>query len=378
MFKLKNQKRIISYLLERKKVNQVDIAKDLSLSLPTIISNINNFKKEGVINIDGVGSSRGGRRPVVISISQDYKYTFGIDFLVDTVRVALFDFTMQVVDSKNLNPTNSLDFDAVMEELFGLMQEMLLSNDILLSKLLGVGISIPGIVDVENNMIEVAPNLHISNKSIHSYKNFFGAPVFFENEANAAAYAEWQIGSAKDSHEVLYMSIMRGVGAGFIINNRLYHGGHYKAGEVGHIIIHRNGRKCTCGELGCANEYLSLGALKNEVHKKYGKNIDLDTFMSLVKKNDKNACLIWNKYIDDFAFTLKTIITTINPGTIVIGGGISKYSDILIPALHEKINESPSSILSENNHIVPSSLMHDASIIGIALYVRNQAIFYSR
>jgi len=369
------QQKIIKLLCEIETINQVDIAKEIKTTLPTVISNVNELVKEGILEIGGVGDSRGGRKPVIVNIRPNYKHIIGIDFLVDTVKINIFNFKMEVIAQEEIPTSRFINFDEIMDRLILIIKDMLLSNNITLSNLLGLGISIPGIVNENSKNIEVAPNLHIADKHLKKYNKLFGLPVYFENEANAAAYAEWQAGAAKNSKNVLYFSIMKGVGAGIIINNKLYRGGRFKAGEVGHIIIRRNGRDCTCGEKGCLNEYISVESLYNEFFERSGREVKtLSEFMALKENNDPIAKKIWEEYIDDFAFGLKTIISTIDPDTIVIGGEIARYSDILIPSLNERLETSKSNVLNKKNKIISSELMENASITGVALYIRNSFI----
>ena len=97
-----------------------------------------------------------------------------------------------------------------------------------------------------------------------------------------------KMGAAKNSRNVLYLSIMKGVGSGIIIDNKLYHGSRYKAGEVGHIVIKENGRTCTCGELGCLNEYISVDSLCREYSERSGNAIDELT--DLMGASRKEGC----------------------------------------------------------------------------------------
>jgi predicted NBD/HSP70 family sugar kinase len=369
------QQKIIKLLCLRETINQVDISQEISVSPPTVISNINELVSVGMLQIGGVGLSRGGRKPLIVEVNPNFQYTIGTDFLCDSVKVVVFNFKMEAIARKVIAIGKFLTFDEVMDKLIVLMKDILLSNNITISKLLGVGISIPGVVNENTKRIEIAPNLHITNAHLRKYNRIFGRPVYFENEANAASYAEWQSGAAQGSKNVLYVSITKGVGAGIIINNRLYRGSYFKAGEVGHIVIRRDGRKCVCGENGCLNEYISVDSILREYSKKTRKKLHhLADFMALKSRGDAVANRIWEDYVDDFAFGLRTMIFTVDPQIIVIGGEIARYADILIPALSHKLSLTKSHVFKRNNKIIPSKLMEDASVIGVALYLRNRFI----
>lgn len=370
------QQKIIKLLCERETINQVDIAGEIKASLPTVITNVKELVQEGLLEIGGVGDSRGGRKPVVVNLKPNSKYTIGIDFLVDTVKVIMFNFKMEEIAVEEITTSRFLNFDEVMEKLIHMIKDMLLANNITIPNLLGIGISIPGIVNEDVKNIEVAPNLHIADTHFQKYNEILGCPVYFENEANAAAYAEWQIGAAKGCSNVLYLSIMKGVGGGIIMNNRLYHGSCYKAGEIGHIVIKPEGRKCTCGELGCLNEYISIDSILNEYNKKSKKKINsIEEFMYYKERGQETAVEIWEKYIEDFAFTLKNLLVTIDPEITVIGGEIAHFSHTLIPEILKRFAQSKSNIFNKENKIITSKLMENASITGVALYLRNKYIY---
>jgi predicted NBD/HSP70 family sugar kinase len=371
-----NQRNIITLLCTKKAINQVDIAKEISASLPTVITNVSELVRQGVLRRSGVGSSRGGRKPIIVKINPYYRYVIGIDFLVDAIKIILFNFTMEAVVVEEIPSSRFINFDDVMAQLTQIIKDILLLHNITLSHLLGIGISIPGIVNEDSMNIVVAPNLHIANTQLQQYHELFGLPVYFENEANAACYAEWQVGAAKGSKNVLYMSIMKGVGGGIIINNYPYRGEFFKAGEIGHIVIHRNGRKCTCGEDGCLNEYISVDSIVHEFNVRMQTNAanNIAEFMRFYQAGNEHASDVWNEYVRDFTFGLKSITTTIDPEVIVIGGEIARYSELLIPAIQKEFEQSKSNIVNKCGTIIPSKLMENAAITGVALYLRNTYI----
>lgn len=370
-----NQRQIISLLCKIKSINQVDIGRQLKISLPTTIANVNDLVDVGILKKNGVGVSRGGRKPIIVEINKNYKYILGIDFLVDKIKIILFNFIMEPIAIKDIESSRFIKFNDIMIEFVGIINSFLSSNNIIISDLLGIGVSIPGIVNSESENIEVAPTLHIVNAELKKYSNLFGIPIYFENEANAACYAEWQIGAAKGSKNVIYFSIMRGVGSGLIINDTLYRGEFFKAGEIGHIIVEKNGRLCSCGDKGCLNEYISIDSIYNEYKARTGKVIDdMDHFMQIVEDGDIIAKKIWNDYIMYFTYGIRIATMVIDPEVIIIGGEIANYSELLLPEIQKQIKQSKSHVISKTNKIKASLLKEKASIIGVALYLRNQFI----
>ncbi|WP_320129710.1 ROK family transcriptional regulator [uncultured Sphaerochaeta sp.] len=349
-------------------LSQVDIANKLSISLPTVVTNVNHLVKERLL-VQNHGESTGGRKPVIVGLNNTSCYVFGIDFRVDTLAVTLFDFGLNPVVEQILSTDNYVSVEKLMNQLFENMKDILLNNNIQIKKLIGVGISVPGIINEESHDLVIAPKIHIRNESLMKYNYFLNVPIHFENEANAGCYGEWKLGAARNYHNVVYFSIMGGFGAGIVINDSLYRGTKYMAGEIGHIIVKRNGRMCSCGQRGCLTEYLDDTSFLKGYKEKTGRTLETrEAFWDLVKERDPVALDVANDYIDDLVFAMQLTILVLDPDIIVIGGYNLKSS---FPKMVEKLNKSKSTLFSDENNVVCSQLDGNASIIGVALYVRN-------
>ena len=185
-----------------------------------------------------------------------------------------------------------------------------------------IGIGIPGTLC--ENIIVKCPNFSQLN-DLNLSKELNVDFIKLENDANCFALGEYN----KYKQDLIGITIGTGIGGGIIINNKIYRG-KGDAGEFGHITIYPNGVKCSCGNRGCLEEYISVKAFKRESKKIYGKQIDASKLFTLAKKGDYNAISIFKRAGKFLGIGIANIINVLNPSIISIGGGISGAWEFLI------------------------------------------------
>lgn len=166
----------------------------------------------------------------------------------------------------------------------------------------------------------------------------FGLPVTVDNDVNCAAVGEYWKGAAKQVDQFLCMTLGTGIGGAIVINGEIYDGAAYSAGEFGHMNLYPGGEPCTCGDEGCYERYASSQALS-----KRARNIieDYDSLPDLfwrAKNEDKLAESVINRWVDDVALGIKTLVHIFNPPMVVIGGGVSEQGDYLLEKLEQRVN----------------------------------------
>ena len=238
----------------------------------------------------------------------------------------------------------------------------------------GIGISTAGMVSDSGRIVGSTGNIPgwqgVKVKEILQKK--YRLPVVVENDANSAAYAEYQIGSAKGANPLLMITIGTGVGGGVIVNGKLVRGAHYAGGEIGHIKLGFNKqRHCTCGGYDCLEAYASgnglLSLIKHYFPEKY-KTISTKKLFKIARSKNKDKLLAmrivedWHKYI---ALGVCNLFQVIDPEKIVLSGGLSKEVDIKY--LSNEVRKFLLPALSKSICIEKSTLGNDAGLIGAAL-----------
>lgn len=252
----------------------------------------------------------------------------------------------------------------------------------------GVGVGIPGFVQMEDGIVVRAVNLGWENIPIkEKLEQHLGYPVFVINDANAAALGEMWKGAGQNTRDLLCLTLGTGIGAGIIIDGKIHNGSKGLAGEIGHFQIepHR-GRKCNCGKVGCLETESSGSALAfyGEKAVKQGKNTVLAKVMKdqqkLTSKDIANAAAhgdqVAIQIIDRAAYylglALANIYLVIEPQRIVIGGGVAAAGEILVKPIIKWFNHFSLADVEGEKLILPAKLGNNAGIIGLGKLVDTQ------
>lgn len=231
-----------------------------------------------------------------------------------------------------------------------------------------IGIGSPGIIDVINGrVLSIGGNI---NEWAHTdirgelSSNFDGIPIFVENDVNVAAICEGWLGAGKGLDSFVMITLGTGVGGGiYTVESGIWHGKSYQGAELGHVILYPDGRKCSCGQKGCVEQYISGSAVEKSYYEMTGKELKAKDIFSNYE-NDEYAKEIVEKFIKDLGIYLITIKNTFDPEGIIIGGGVinskAYWWDKVIEYYIKNCNNPT------GTKILPAKYLNDAGMIGAA------------
>ncbi|MCB2341762.1 ROK family transcriptional regulator [Clostridium estertheticum] len=374
-----NKKNIIQLLYKRSQITKQEIAKELHISIPTVISNVNELIEEGYLDEAGVAESTGGRKPIIVRFLPDARYSFGVCITPSKIRIALINLNLQIIKEEEFKLSEDIEsIDIIMDKIKQCINKLVGSFNIPKDKIIGVGFSLPGTVNEEELLLVNAPNLKLNNIDFKKYEKLYDYKFFIENEANAAAYAETFLNLDKVIKNLVFVSITEGIGAGVIINDNLYKGNNKRAGEFGHMTIVKDGELCNCGKKGCFELYASEKALINKYNEEFNvEDKNLKEFFRLTKTDEKAKEILYS-YIDYLAEGIKNIILITDPEEIIIGGKIAYYEEYFKELLMKKVFEKNSFYTKEECQLSFSKLKENASILGASLMTMQEIFFTSK
>ncbi|MEI6874023.1 MAG: ROK family transcriptional regulator [Spirochaetota bacterium] len=373
-----NQKRILGLMLERRELSKSQIAAETLLSVPTVTMNVSRLMELGLVEEAGVSASQGGRKPMMIRFIPDSRLAFGVDFSSNhltssgLIRMILVNLDAKIRAEESFEYADFSSVSQIMSHVKKVAERMLAAEEVPVERIMGIGFSLPGPVNERKLLLEQAPNLpeDLGMKALN-FKRFgslFPFPIFIENEANAAAYAELILGRVKGTRSMVFLSINRGIGAGIVVGGRVFKGKNKRAGTVGHITVESRGIRCTCGRHDCWEIYAASGALLREYRRVSGRKLkDTQQFHSLLEASDAEAAEVWEAYLDHLVIGINNLILSLDPQAIVIGGEVSGFGDRLLEPLRAKIYAQNPFYKDGDLEIVLSGLKADASIVGVAL-----------
>lgn len=311
------------------------------------------------------------------------KYSLGIDIGGTNIAAGVVDENYNIVSKSKVKTNSSRGYEAVLEDIVIAGQQAVKEADLMISDMSWVGMGCPGTCNIETGLVEYANNLKWENVPLQKYVgDALKIPAYIENDANAAALGEYYAGAAKGAKSAIVITLGTGLGAGIIIDGKLFSGSNYAGAEIGHTVINVDGEQCTCGRKGCFETYCSATALVKFTKREIEKNPDSlmiklseeegkvsgRTAFKAAKAGDKAGQEVVDYFIKNLACGIINTINIFQPNMLCIGGGVSNEGDNLLNPLKERIRKEVYSKNSSNNtEIVLCKLGNNSGIIGAAL-----------
>lgn len=361
--KEKNTLLFLSYLYKKKSISISEAASDLKMTYPTIKRILDELLEDELALKLLPTYSTIGRSPATFEINENLIFSVGVLIEVDKISFILSNIYGEIVKEKVLSNIflNQDNFKDILFKEFDIFFNSL-SNSYK-DKIIGAGISFPGIVDNNTLLIKNGINLNINNISLVELRNKYDFEFYIENEANASVYSEKILGVGKGYNDFVLLSIASGIGMGVYLNSKIYRGINGMAGEVGHTCLIPNGKECKCGNKGCWELYASETALLKEGNNFF--NEKFDSLYSLTSRLKGNEEIIKN-YIFYLSVGIRNLLFSLDITNIIISGEITKYISHYEKEIQE-ILKSNIFLKNTNINIKFSNLHENSSIVGAAL-----------
>ena len=335
-------------------IAKAGIAKELNLSMPTVLANVNDLLEKGVLEETGEYASTGGRKAKSIGINKSYCHAMGILITANHIEMVLVNLGDEIIKKDRIR----LKFTAELSYCTEVAQKVktFLEGELAKDTLLGIGVAIPGIIDQKERIVLKSHALGIENYSLRFLEQALEIPVYFENDANAAMLAE----KKQKYPNAIYLSLNHTLGGAFCIDGKLFRGQNQKAGEFGHMILVPGGRKCYCGKSGCADAYCAASVLTQDNRQ------SLDAFMEKIESGNEKILQKWNEYLDHLAVLISNLRMAYDMD-IILGGDVGGVlSDYMIP-LGEKVM-AYNGFEHDVSYLKNCSYKKEASAVGAAKY----------
>ena len=310
-------------------------------------------------------------------------YRIGIDLGGTNIVAGLVDENYHIVDKCSIKTNVPRPIEDLVADMFQLVEQLLSSNDLHLSNISSIGVGVPGTANQSNGHIEDANNLGYDNTPFLSLlSESLPVPVYFENDANVAAWGEYLAGEYVDD-SFLMVTIGTGIGGGIILNGRLWPGINGAAAEFGHMTIRYDGIECNCGRRGCFEALASANALIQQAKDRMMacrdsllwrhcggdiSNMEAKTVFECAAAGDKLATILLDRYLTYLAEGITNLINIFQPAVVCIGGGVSKAGNQLLIPLRGKVSKLIYSKNSEKNSRIELAVLdNDAGVLGAAL-----------
>lgn len=372
---------ILEVIRKNGPISRTDISKITELNIVTVSNYVNHYIKKGLVVEGELDESTGGRKPVLVELNPKAGYIVGVGLnMLSTVGV-LVDLEINVIAEvkRERNPENS---ESVIENMIDMAQEIIEKAEIDRSKIVGVGVGVPGIIDERGRTIRWPQSLGEKDVNVclsikDSFERRLNIPTFVENDANAAVLGEKWLGLDRDVRHMLYM--FSGVGCGVLINGEIYRGATGAAGELGitspkadkdyaQQIASQLGRwEMDLGMAVKARQYIEKGEssiLRDFVGGDLSK-ISFKEIVKGVKERDRLTLRVVDEVGQDLGKKIAFLVNLLNPEVVVIGGGIEDCGAPLLDAVKNSVKEWSVEEASSQVKIIPSAFGENAVALGV-------------
>jgi len=362
-------------------LSRTDLDEHLGYSRASVTAIAGRMLAGGILSEAGEGKSAGGRRPWLLDLNPGLGYVAGVDIGATSIDLALADFRGTILE----RAAEPADVRARPEAFLGRVAELL--EDLLArrgadpTRLLAVGIGVPGPVDFTPGVLIAPPLMPLWEG--FPIKTFMGrrfprARVVVDNDVNIMAKGEQQAGAGRGLDSFLYVKIGTGIGCGIISHGAVYRGADGCAGDVGHICVDYNGPVCHCGNQGCL-EIMAAGpaiAAQAQLRARAGESAFLAARLAergtltaedvgdAAAAGDRAANEIIRRSGQMIGGVLATLVNFYNPQAVLIGGGVSGIGHALLSSIRQATLRRATALSTRHLRIEYSPLREDAGVIG--------------
>ncbi len=310
-------------------------------------------------------------------------YRIGIDLGGTNIAAGLVDEHLRIVDSCSVKTGVPRPVSQIVEDMVKLVHILTERNGVKPGQLASVGVGVPCTANQENGHMEDANNLGFGDVPFLTLlAEKLTCPVYFDNDANAAAWGEYLAGGYPED-SFLMVTVGTGIGGGIILGGKLWPGINGAAAEFGHMTVRYDGTPCNCGRRGCWEAMASANALIAQAKERMGnhpesllwrlcggdvRNLEAKTVFDGAAAGDETAAALLDTYTTYLAEGVTNLINIFQSAVLCIGGGVSRAGEALLLPLREKTEERIySKNAKRNTKIVLAKLDNDAGILGAAL-----------
>jgi predicted NBD/HSP70 family sugar kinase len=369
--KKNNRNLVYKYIYEKKSdVSKQEISFSLNLSIPTVTQYVDDLIAKGFVHETGKLKT-GGRNALSVAPVYDAHYAVGLDITKNHVGIVIIDLGCNIIHFKRhrlLFDNNNLYF----KQIGTIIRETVANLEIDKEKILGVGIGIPAIVDMDHEIVTYGPVIGFTNGRRVQFQQYIDYPCVIMNDANAAGFAEnWH---RKVNENIFYISLSNSVGGAFIIDGKIYNGNNQRGCEVGHITIRPDGPTCYCGQKGCLDAFCNAQLLSDLVN---GKLKDffahVDSEVNSNSSHGNSFLKIWLNYLENLSIGINSL-RMLYDCNIVLGGYVGAFLDTHhLETLRAKV-AARNTFESAGTYLDTCVNKFEATAVGSALYYINKCI----
>ncbi|MFI9585822.1 ROK family protein [Streptomyces sp. NPDC052236] len=367
-----NLERVVRAVRMAGSLTQAEIARSTGLSAATVSNIVRELKDGGTVDV--TPTSAGGRRARSVSLSGDAGIVIGVDFGHTHLRVAVGNLAHQVLAEES----EPLDVDASSAQGFGraeqLVNRLIKATGISQDKVVGVGLGVPGPIDMESGTLgstSILPGWSGINPS-KELAGRLGVPVYVDNDANLGALGELVWGSGRGVRDLAYIKVAGGVGAGLVIDGQIYRGPGGTAGEIGHITLDESGPVCRCGNRGCLETFTAARYVLPLLQSSHEADLTMERVVQLAREGDPGCRRVIGDVGRHIGSGVANLCNLLNPSRVVLGGNLAEAGELVLGPIRDSVSRYAIPSAARQLSVLPGALGGRAEVLGALALVQSE------
>ncbi|MFU8692757.1 ROK family transcriptional regulator (plasmid) [Rossellomorea sp. FS2] len=380
-----NQKLVLKLIKERGPLSKTQLSKMTELTVPSVTDILSELETYQLIENIGQTKSKRGRYPSLHKVNASTLNVIGVTIGSVSIRSGICDLDGKIHSIQSI----PLPDDPSPEKVLSIVVSMIDQYKQSPATIYGIGVGMHGIVDPLEGVAVYPPHLNWDHFDFaHHLEEATSLPVLMDNDCNTLALAERWFGKGQGTLSSIILNVDYGIGAGIIVQDRLFHGVNFGGGQVGHTIVAENGPKCVCGNYGCLETLASEPSITKEtitmakkgfptILKEWKPDLDTVTIDDIYKAcgaGDKLAIEVIERAGRYVGIAISTIVNLFNPGKIILTGGILQAQDDFFQPMKENVFNYSLKTNTKDLILIPSTLGVDSDVIGAASLWVNEVL----
>jgi len=381
--KLHNKRLVLKVIYEQGPTSRADIARTTHLARTTVSTVVAALLAEGLVEEVGQKLQERGKPATMIRVVDDSRHIIGVDLGGRNFRGVVSDLRGNILHRQETYQANHQG-DEALQQVYQLIDSLLARAD---KPVLGIGVGVPGLVDVEKGCVRQSGRLGWWELHLRQLlETRYNLPVHIVNDSHVAAFGEYTFGNGRDVDNLVVLTVGMGVSAGVVLNGQLHFGDSFGAGEIGHIrvVTGPQAKLCLCGNRGCLETMVSEGVLVEQArtiarHNSHSplhqlvKNPndlnDIDTVWQAFTAGDEDLQRLIAQMGQRLGYAVATIAGILNVERVVVSGSLARFGEPLLAAMRQELQASLHPMLADRTQIQISSLGADIVMKGAVAMV---------